>query len=184
MAKSSPRQSAILAQLGPGWQYDSKTRGFYHPQTGERLSRRQADVRYGRLAEEGYRSYEGKAFVRREIGEEKRPARGRVLHRYFRVPVYAVSGTGMVIALLDLGKKDAALVGAFWDAFNGGSLVHSAAEFKKRFDRRVIHDKGTRARYHLVGDLDLLSRWLDSLTDEDRDELWETLYLRHWGEAA
>lgn len=180
-------QTAILAQLGPGWRYDRKTRG-YLSDTGERLSRRQADKRYGLLKQQGYGSYEEKAAARQAKGIAPGPGRGhkgQLLHREFSAPVYDTSAPdGWRMARLDLNKRDASLVGTLWAEYDGGSMLHSSNEFKRKYDHRVVHDKVTHARYELVGDMDLLNRWYDALTDEERDELWEMLYERRWSHAA
>jgi hypothetical protein len=164
---------------GVGWEYQPRTRGWLNTATGERLSRRQYDVRYGRLAAQGYRSYEAKARVRRETGVEPGPARGRRIDRLFRTPVYdATAPDGWRIVELNLNKRDASLVGSLWANYDGGSILHPPAEFKRRFDHRVVHDRITGARYELVGDMDILNRWLDSLDDQEQSEFWELLYRR------
>jgi hypothetical protein len=72
---------------GSGWRYHSKTRGYANIRTGETLSRRQYDKRFGILAREGFGSYEAKARARRAQGILPGAARGRetALARYYRV---------------------------------------------------------------------------------------------------
>ncbi len=164
---------------GAGWVYQPRTRGWLNTDTGERLSRRQFDIRYGRLAAQGYRTPEEQARIRRETGVEVGPARGRRIDRVFRTPVYdGAAPDGWRIVELHLNKRDASKVGSLWAQYDGGSLLHPAAEFKRRFDHRVVHDRFTGERYELVGDVDILTPWLDRLDDEEREELWELLYRK------
>jgi hypothetical protein len=86
-----------------GWRYDAKSRGWYAPrfanlkdaQVGSRttksgrklstpghwLSRRDYDASFGRLAKEGYSSYEAKATARKRAGIKRQPPTGGVKRR-------------------------------------------------------------------------------------------------------
>jgi len=62
---------------GSGWRHDPKTRGYTNARTGEVLSRRQYDKRFGTLAREGFSTYEAEARARRAKGLAPGAARGR-----------------------------------------------------------------------------------------------------------
>ena len=71
--KKPARQREWIAQGG-------KTRGFVNANTGQRISRRQYDKRFGALKRGGYVSYESKAKAARKrnpVRQALRPARGR-----------------------------------------------------------------------------------------------------------
>jgi hypothetical protein len=63
---AAPREA--VRHLGPGWIYDPRTRGARNLATGDRISRRQLDRRYGALATEQFTSYERKAKARAASG--------------------------------------------------------------------------------------------------------------------
>jgi hypothetical protein len=170
-------QTAILAQLGPSWRYDRRTRG-YISDSGERISRRQADVRYGRLKEQGFTSYESKAAARRQAGVEPGPARGRTVTRTFQVPHYDSSAFGMTIEPVSLDKRTASRMGRYWSDYQA-AITFGRLDwdiFRKRWDRRVVWDKAHSQRMELVGDVDLILRYMDTLTDEEQEDLWANIY--------
>jgi hypothetical protein len=174
-----------------GWQYQPRTRSWVNPATGERLSRRQYDRRYGRLAAQGFRSPEAQAAARRAAGLPPGPARGRKGQRLLRVLpaiVYdetSASGWRKVDAIA-VNKRTASLLGEYLGCLRGETAMGMGdpAAFKRRFDRRVIRDIVTGERYRLVGDLDLLLRGYDMLTEEEQQELWEVLYEKRWSYVA
>lgn len=57
--------NALQRAVGGKWVYDKKTRGAYNPETGERISRRQLDVNYGILKDQGFKGYEQKSKIRK-----------------------------------------------------------------------------------------------------------------------
>jgi Lhr-like helicase len=62
------KYEAVAQRIGQDWHYDPKTRGIKNTATGEKLSRRQFDKRYGLLKEQGYQSFEQKGKARKEVG--------------------------------------------------------------------------------------------------------------------
>ena len=67
-----------MAMLPPGWiALGGKSRNFFNAATGETLSRRQFDKKFGALAKGGFASYEKKAAASVEEERRARPARGR-----------------------------------------------------------------------------------------------------------
>jgi hypothetical protein len=190
MARTT-RQTAQAPPPGAGWRYNPKTRGWRNTRTGETLSRRQYDERYGRLARRGIPTPEAQARQRRAAGEAPGPARGRKGQRLLRrLPaiVYdetSASGWRKVDAVA-VNKRTASLLGEYWARVQGETAFGRGdpAAFKRRFDRRVIRDIVTGERYQLVGDLDLLLRGYDMLTEDDQQELWEVLYEKRWSGVA
>lgn len=70
MALSAQQLARRLNEThGHGWVYDARTRGAFNVVTQERISRRQLEkLPSGRLAEEGFTSFEAKAKARRAAG--------------------------------------------------------------------------------------------------------------------
>jgi hypothetical protein len=183
-------QTAQAPPPGAGWQYNPKTRGWRNTATGEKLSRRQYDERFGRLARQGISTPEAQAPARRAAGEAPGPGRGRTGQRLLRTMpaiVYdanAPGGVRRISVAVDL--RTSRLLGPYWSRLKGETAMGMGDpdEFKRRFDRRVIRDIVTGARYELVGDLDVLLRYYDTLTEDEQTELWEILYEKRWSAVA
>jgi hypothetical protein len=149
-------QTAQAPPPGAGWRYNPKTRGWRNTRTGEILSRRQYDERYGRLARQGIPTPEAQARQRRAAGLPPGPGRGRKgwrLLRVFPAIVYDPTAAGGVRRQADIAvnKRTASLLGEYWGRLKSETAMGMGDPnaFKRRFDRRIVRDIVSGARYEL-----------------------------------
>lgn len=123
MARSPSRQTSDGAWTAQG----GLSRNFVNDLTGEKISRRQFDKRYGNLAKQGFTSYEAKAKATPEPLRKSRPAINRGSSR----------GLRGLNPLTERQSRDVATSFIAFYSGDGGSFRMDTDRYKPEYDAAI-----------------------------------------------